>query len=277
MFEQHSKTIIGLERLMLEASGFDFRNRYPQKLLLKIARHHLVDQEMVGKTAYNMSLDLYRTFAPLKQTAATMAVSCVELAGRVLDQNLQELEAQKGYEHFCITRAEVMGESLERACFLLDLIYRLETLLDLLDLYTHHRTSTIVGQDHALEKFISIRITLNQEASANKILRHTQTKRKLAVNGVKLTNGTKDAKSKKIVNFPPSSGDVVMTNATATATNGASLSKPGLKDGTVRFMLDPQRAKEEKDTVSEFFNLEEEEYEVEVPIERPAERERRRP
>lgn len=99
---------------MLEASGFDFRNRYPQKLLLKLARHYSVDQVTVGKTAYNMSLDLYRTLAPLKQTAATMAVSCIELAGRVWDQNLRQLEAQTGYKEFHITRAEVMGESARR-------------------------------------------------------------------------------------------------------------------------------------------------------------------
>lgn len=68
-----------------------------------------------------------------------------------------------------------------------------------------------------------------------------------------------------------------MTDVTVPATNGASLSKPGLKDGTVRFMLDPQRAKEEKEIVSEFFNLEEEEYEIEVPVEGPTERGRRRP
>lgn len=110
MFEQHSKSIIGLERLMLEASGFDFRNRYPQKLLLKLARHYSVDRATVGKTAYNMSLDLYRTLAPLKQTAATMAVSCVELAGRLWDQNVHQLEAQNGYQDFRITRTEVMGE-----------------------------------------------------------------------------------------------------------------------------------------------------------------------
>ena len=112
MFEQHSKTIIVLERLMLEASGFDFRNRYPQRLLLKISKSCLVDQETVGKTAYNMSLDLYRTFAPLKQTAATMAVACVELSGRVWERNVPELEAQKGYQKFRITRAEVMGLSI---------------------------------------------------------------------------------------------------------------------------------------------------------------------
>ena len=95
---------------MLEASGFDFRNRYPQKLLLKLARHYSVDRATVGKTAYNMSLDLYRTLAPLKQTAATMAVSCVELAGRLWDHNVHQLEAQNGYQDFRITRTEVMGE-----------------------------------------------------------------------------------------------------------------------------------------------------------------------
>jgi len=158
------------------------------------------------------------------------------------------------------------------------LIPILETLLDLLDLYTHHRTSTIIGQDHALEKFISIRIALNQEASANALPRHTQTRKKAAaVNGIKLTNGTKDAKSRKAVKSPTGSGDAGTSDLTVPATNGASLSKPGLKDGTVRFMLDPQRAKEEKETVSEFFNLEEEEYEIEVPVERPSDRDRRRP
>lgn len=109
MFEQHSKTIIGLERLMLEASGFDFRNRYPQRVLLKLAKYYNLDQDTVGKTAYNMSLDLYRTYAPLRQTAAAMAVSCVELAGRLWGQSVGGLEAQSAYKQLWITRAEVMG------------------------------------------------------------------------------------------------------------------------------------------------------------------------
>ena len=41
-------------------------------------------------------------------------------------------------------------------------------------------------------------------------------------------------------------------------------SKPGLRDGTVRFMLDPERARNEKAAVAEFFKVEEEEYEEEV-------------
>lgn len=109
IFETHSKNIIGLERLMLEASGFDFRNRYPQKLLLKLAKFYDVDRETVGKTSYNMSLDLYRTFAPLKQTTPTMAIACLELSGRVLESRNEDLEIGKDYKRWRTTRAEVMG------------------------------------------------------------------------------------------------------------------------------------------------------------------------
>lgn len=109
MFEMPSKNIIGLERLMLESSGFDFRSRYPQKPLLKIARHYNVDRETVGKTAYNMSLDMYRTFTPLKQTTSTMAIACVELSARIFEQHIDELEAGKSYKKWKTTRPEVMG------------------------------------------------------------------------------------------------------------------------------------------------------------------------
>lgn len=109
VFENHSKTIIGLERLMLEASGFDFRNRYPQNLVLKMAKHYNVDRDTVGKTAYNLSLDLYRTFAPLKQTTATMAIACVELSGRICEQPISDLEEGKGYKRWRVSRPEVMG------------------------------------------------------------------------------------------------------------------------------------------------------------------------
>lgn len=65
---------------------------------------------------------------------------------------------------------------------------------------------------------------------------------------------------------PTSPRDVPMRDITSpTSVNGAS--KPGLKDGTVRFMLDPQRAKDEKEAVGKFFNVEEEEYETMVPKE----------
>ena len=139
----------------------------------------------------------------------------------------------------------------------------IETLLDLVDLYTHHRAVTTVGQRFSLETFISIRIALNQEASAKKYPRYTMTDKEVDAkhNGsTKATNGAKP----KGPQTPTSPHDNRWKEHTSpTSTNGAS--KPGLKDGTVRFMLDPKRAKDEKKTVREFFEVEEEEYEIEVP------------
>lgn len=114
MFEAHSKVIIGLERLMLEASGFDFRNRSPQRLVLKLAKAHGLDREALGKTAYDMSLDLYRTFAPLKQSTPTMALACVELSSRVHQRELGSIESQRTYKKWGVTRPEVMGNCFVR-------------------------------------------------------------------------------------------------------------------------------------------------------------------
>lgn len=102
-------------------------------------------------------------------------------------------------------------------------------------------------------------------------------KKKLLKKGAEATNGTKASKAIKGGSPPTSPGDEVMKEATSPITNGTS--KPGLKEGTVRFMLDPQRAAEEKKTVGDFFKVEEEEYEVEVEVERKVEdaREKRRP
>ena len=63
----------------------------------------------VGLVAYGISLDLYRTFAPLKQTAAAMAFACLELASRLVQGGLTDVEKGKGYEKWNIERAEVMG------------------------------------------------------------------------------------------------------------------------------------------------------------------------
>lgn len=48
------------------------------------------------------------------------------------------------------------------------LTYCGETLFHLLDLYTQHRSTTIVGCGHNLDTFLGIHIILNLEKSANK-------------------------------------------------------------------------------------------------------------
>lgn len=111
IFEVHARGVIGLERLMLEASGFDFRTRHPQKTLIKLARHYgLTHQSEASRVAYHISQDLYRTFAPVKQTKSTMAFSCLELAGRLLDQRVEAAESGDDYEQWKTSREEIMGE-----------------------------------------------------------------------------------------------------------------------------------------------------------------------
>lgn len=112
MFESHARGIIGLERLMLEASGFDFRTRHPHKTLMKLGRHYgLLQNSEVSNLAYRISSDLYRTFAPIKQNSSTMAFSCLELAGRLLDQRVEQVESGLDYAQWSTSRAEIMGKS----------------------------------------------------------------------------------------------------------------------------------------------------------------------
>ena len=252
MFEQHSRSIIGLERLMLEASGFDFRNRYPQRLVLKLC-HHAKIPPIVAKTAFNMCLDLYRTFAPLKQTSLTMASASVELACRLHDHPLDSLTSVvPQYERFRISRTEIM-----------------ETLSDMLDLYTNNKASTLVGPPYAVDRFLNIRITLNQEASSNHIPPYSQPKRankvenkdKSLTNGVKGGKGKEAAKKAKHSPLSPRDREGKLLDEKTSAGG-----KPGLKEGTVRFMLSAERARDEEEVVNGYFKMVEEERVVEVPV-----------
>ncbi|KAK7539337.1 cyclin [Phyllosticta citribraziliensis] len=267
--EQPSKVIIGLERLMLEAAGFDFRNRQPQKLVIKLTRKCAFAKENVGRTAYLMSLDLYRTFAPLKQTTPAMAIACVELAARLHDANMTFItEEHLGYSRWHVTRAEVM-----------------ETMLDLLDLYTHHRVNSLIGPNYLLDTYINVRIVLNQEASAKHLPRFTPTPSPASPkpandtaadknDGVSksakanATNGAnKNASSTNGANTPSSIADNRAESVPPVPASGAGagIGQRGL-GGTVRFMLDPGRARDEQRTVGSYFKDEEEEYEIEVEV-----------
>ncbi|KAL1795580.1 hypothetical protein ACET3X_005804 [Alternaria dauci] len=261
-FENHSKLIIGLERLMLESAGFDFRNRYPQKVMVKLARALRFDAKDEAKTIWNLSIDSYRTFAPLKQSTPTLAIACLELAARLHGKDTTKFvdAGPVRYSKWATSRAEVM-----------------ETLLDLLDLYTHHRSATSVGPSYTLEHFINIRIGLNQEAAAANIPRYSRYKSESDADAASTTNGAKPRNG-----IDPTSP---LTPATPIAHSPAADQAPksaiGIRgqNGTVRFMLDAARAHDERAEVEKFHKVEEEEYEVEVPIpsdQRTDERERDR-
>lgn len=234
---------------MLESAGFDFRNRYPQEIMIKLAKALDFDKHNSAKTAWNLSIDMYRTFAPLKQSTPTLAIACVELAARLHQMDISKVvdTGVISYADWSTTRAEVM-----------------ETLLDLLDLYTHHRSSTSVGPLYTLETFIDIRIGLNQEAAASNIPRYslyaseTPSDSQAPANGSRPRNG-----------IDPTSPLTPATPGTISSPNTAQppTSAIGIRgqNGTVRFMLDAARARDERNEVEKFHKVEEEEYEVEVP------------
>lgn len=99
---------------MLESAGFDFRSRHPQKLVVKLARALDFDRNNVARTAWNLSIDLYRTFAPLKQTTPTMAIACLELAARLHNMDVKSVvdNGSVTYKRWNTSRGEVMGKFL---------------------------------------------------------------------------------------------------------------------------------------------------------------------
>jgi CTD kinase subunit beta len=238
---------------MLEASGFDFRVRYPQKHLIKLSKEAGINID-VAKVAYEVMVDLYKTFAPLKQTCATMSFACIELATLILEKQQELIRGPQSpkYEKWCTTREEIM-----------------ETLLDLLDLYTHFQKSSIVGPSYNIEKFIQLKIKLNQEIEEDATLgRYTEQHEAGKTNGFK-----SNIKTPKTPITPASPSDTRINgkDVASPATLSPRSSGSGRKnigtrgqDGTIRFMLDAEQAKREKETVAEYFKVEYEDYEVEV-------------
>jgi CTD kinase subunit beta len=235
---------------MLESSGFDFRARYPHKHLIKLGKDLGIDRD-VAKVAYNIMLDLYRTFSPLKQSCAAMSIACIELATLVLEkqQNLVGPDSPS-YRKWRTTRAEVM-----------------ETMLDLLDLYTHFQKSSIVGPSYDIDKFIQLKIRLNQGMDDGATLpRYTEEQE------APKSNGKSNIKTPKTPITPASPSDTRVNSkdgvSPAPLSPRSSSSRRGIgargQDGTVRFMLDVEQVKQEQETVGEYFKVEYEDYEVEV-------------
>jgi CTD kinase subunit beta len=248
---------------MLEASSFDFRNRHPQQLLIKLAKHFGIERRSdLARTAYQVSLDIYRTFAPLKQTTAALAFACLELAGRLLNSPIEAIESGNEYETWQISRAMVMGTLLHQSP--ITYLKLTETLLDLLELYTHYRNNTIVGPDFPVEVFLEVRIPLNQEMDAKHLPRFTewkdQNKKPTVTNGAaaKAPSSSSNGTTKP----SPKESPKIASPSTPGLANGAStrgrIGERG-RDGTVRFMLNPEREQEERAVVAEYFKPVEEE------------------
>ena len=247
MFEQPSKIIIGLERLILETIGFDFRVRYPQKTLIKVIRQVFTDEEarQLIPIAYQMSLDLYKTFAPVKASTFTMALAITELTTLITDLHVDKMRSVD-LSKYHTNRGSVV-----------------ETMLDLLDLYTQFTKSTKVGTKVDLSKFIDIKIKLNQEVDSTERLSRFQ-------DWCDRCEVDDDRK------YPitPGSATSPATTGSWPGSNSVKRGKSGGEQGTMRFVFDAEEARREQDTVAEYFREEYEEYQIEVeePIPEPESR-----
>ncbi|KAK4097962.1 cyclin-like protein [Parathielavia hyrcaniae] len=222
LFEAPCRFTVGLERHILETIGFDFRVQYPQKLLIKMVRR------MFPREA-GSSLDEGKKF--LRQLTLVLAI--LELTSLLLDT-----DAEKTRD---LNKAAAWHS--ERSCVL-------ETMMDLLDLYTQFPKSTKVGARLALDKVMNVKISINNLVAKEKHQYH----------------GWCDRCAPELVDtrsLTPASATSPATNPSLHGSSSAKR-KRAPSEGTQRFVFDAAEARMEKDIVAGYFNDEYEEDEVEV-------------
>lgn len=112
---------------------------------------------------------------------------------------------------------------------------------------------TVAGPDFSVDAFLNVRIPLNDELNEKQLPRYTtyiDRRPQTGSNGTAKTNGV-DAKPKDQVS--PKNGTPSDREGNTVNGNGV---KPRVgergRDGTVRFMLNPDREQEEKKVVDEY-------------------------
>lgn len=237
MFDNPQRIIIGLERHILETIGFDFRVRYPQKALVKVVRQ-LFSPEEVRKflpLAYEISLDMFKTFAPIKACTFTMVMATIELTALLTGFGVSRVRA-----------VDLEQYHTNRTCVI-------EVMLDLLDLFTQFTKLTKTGPKFDLAKFIDIKIKLNQEVDKSQ---------NLGRYGLWCDGCEDDAKTK----YPITPGSATSPATTGSWPGGNSTKRVKLtqEPATMRFVYDAEEARKEKETIRDYFREDYEEYEIEV-------------
>jgi CTD kinase subunit beta len=191
--------------------------------------------------AYNMSIDMYKTFAPIKQASFTLVLAILELTSLLLDTDPEKTKQFKN----------TAAWHSERACVL-------ETMLDLLDLYTQFPKSTKVGTRFAMNKVMDVKIEINNLVAKEKHQRY---------------HGWCDRCAPDLLDTRSLTPGSATSPATNPSLHGSSSAKRkrAPSEGTQRFVFDAGQARMEKELVARYFIDEYEEVEVEVeePIREP--------
>lgn len=262
--------------MILETIGFDFRTRYPQKLLAKTIRAVLADSSASDTsprsffaTAYAMSIDMYRTFVPIKRTTFAMVSAVTELTALVLGPHRPHVpeEEEEEKENGKRKREEEEEEDELVSRFRAFALRKhgpagrhvvLETMLDILDLYVQHPKATRLGVTFDINHFMDIKIHLNQELEASSLSRHLGHCPRCEFAATSGGGGGPPP--------PPSRGPRQQNAQNSVVTGNPSTQTPSRPSNapTMRFVFDPETAREERGTADTFFKEEFEEYEIEV-------------
>lgn len=269
------RSVIGLERLVLECIRFDTRGRDSHLAVAKTAKTVFkplpeADARAVADTAWTLCTELHKTFALLKQTSFTLAIACLELAAHLHASTSPDFTSP----------ALTCMQTLDYTRFKIDRPQIMETLHDALDLYTHHTASTTLGPRYSLDDFLRIRLVLNKECTVNNYPRYTG--RPVVEDPFSSTPTAASAINPANTTLQPSNGHPTPVSPSSN-TNNAQAATPSLSQtapdvGTLRFMRDGRLAAEEQAIVRKYFVEEWEEYdeEIEVPVVavQPVQRER---
>lgn len=258
VFEASSRIIIGLERLILETIGFDFRTRHPQKLLVKCTRSILGRDSPSARdffsTAYAMSIDLYKTFAPIKRTTFSMVMAVIELTARAIDVSSTDPDHSQLLPE--VRRFSDLKPDYCRPAVL-------ETMLDLLDLYVQHPKSTKLGPRFDMNHFMDIKILLNNDLDHASLPRFLYSCPECESSPFSVSSP--DQHSPAQHQPPPNTTLLSSDHAAGPNPLGGTGPRPVRGDGsTMRFVFNPEAARSEQRTVDDFFREEWEEHEIEV-------------
>lgn len=178
-----------------------------------------------------MCIDMYKTFVPIKRTTFSMVMAIVELTALMTGEHhdkVRDFASSKRQYH----RGAVM-----------------ETMLDILDLYVQHPKSTKLGSQFDLNDIIDIKIRLNNDldkAFEPRFLFHCP-------------------KCEAEDPQPQTPASAISPATTGSWPGDASIKRTARgQDGTMRFVFDPESARQEQETVGGYFREEFEEYEIEV-------------
>lgn len=237
--------LIGLERHVIETVRFDFQVRNPIKMLAKVVK------AVVGwgqgaadffTEAYKAGIDLYRTFAPLKHTTFTCAVTLAKLTSLVTGLFKEEFA------------------NLDLADYYTCEEWVAEAMLDVLDLYTDHSRYTLLGKTLSPQVFIELKIKINQQTEAARIPRYQNFCVECEREGLR---------------SPSSVGSGTSPASPARTVSAIKLGSKG-QEGTFRFLFDAEEVRQETAAHEVYTKDEWEDWEEEVEEPIPERGNRRR-